>query len=102
MLFANAIRNSVLTLRTRSTSAQPAVSNALRNPPRSRLLSTGVSVEEASGGVVALLVAVGTTFGTYMIADFLSNFLQHPTQKVCVECDNRRDKGALKAKDAHI
>jgi len=26
--------------------------------------------------------AVATTFGTYMMADFLSNFIQHPTQKV--------------------
>ena len=26
--------------------------------------------------------AVGTTFGTYVTADFLSNFIQHPTQKV--------------------
>lgn len=26
--------------------------------------------------------AVGTTFVTYMLADFLSNFIQHPTQKV--------------------
>jgi hypothetical protein len=26
--------------------------------------------------------AVATTFGTYMLADFLSNFIQHPTQKV--------------------
>jgi hypothetical protein len=25
---------------------------------------------------------VGTTFGTYMLADFLSNFIQHPAQKV--------------------
>jgi hypothetical protein len=28
------------------------------------------------------LSAVGMTFGTYMCADFLSNFIQHPTQKV--------------------
>jgi hypothetical protein len=34
---------------------------------------------EAAGG---LLAAMGTTFATYMIADFLSNFIQHPTQKV--------------------
>jgi hypothetical protein len=27
--------------------------------------------------------AVATTFGTYMLADFLSNFIQHPNQKVC-------------------
>lgn len=30
----------------------------------------------------SLITAVGTTFGTYMIADFLSNFIQHPTQKM--------------------
>lgn len=29
--------------------------------------------------------AVGTTFGTYCVADFLSNFIQHPTQKVRVK-----------------
>ena len=46
-----------------------------------QLMSTGVPVEEVSGGG-ALLTAVGTTFVTYMTADFLSNFLQHPTQKV--------------------
>lgn len=37
------------------------------------------SEEGASGGLV---LAVGTTFVTYMTADFLSNFIQHPTQKV--------------------
>jgi hypothetical protein len=26
--------------------------------------------------------AVATTFGTYMIADYLSNYIQHPTQKM--------------------
>ena len=30
----------------------------------------------------SLAKAVGTTFGTYMIADYLSNFLQHPTQQM--------------------
>lgn len=30
----------------------------------------------------SLARAIGTTFGTYMIADFLSNFIQHPTQKM--------------------
>jgi len=29
-----------------------------------------------------MIAALGTTFGTYMTADFLSNFLQHPTQKM--------------------
>lgn len=32
--------------------------------------------------VPALAKAVGTTFGTYMMADFLSNFIQHPTQQM--------------------
>lgn len=31
---------------------------------------------------MSLAKAVGTTFGTYMIADYLSNYLQHPTQKM--------------------
>ena len=31
---------------------------------------------------MSLAAAVGTTFGTYMVADFLSNFIQHPTQKM--------------------
>lgn len=30
--------------------------------------------------VPSLAKAVGTTFGTYMIADYLSNYIQHPTQ----------------------
>lgn len=33
-----------------------------------------------SSAVPTLAKAVGTTFGTYMVADYLSNFLQHPTQ----------------------
>lgn len=38
------------------------------------------SVEEAPGG--GLVAGVATTFVTYMVADYLSNFIQHPTQKV--------------------
>lgn len=45
-----------------------------------RFMST--SAQEASGGAGALATAVGTTFVTYMTADFLSNFIQHPTQQV--------------------
>lgn len=65
MLFANAFRG----LRGTAT----------------RKLSTTVApptevVAAASG--TSLAVAVATTFGTYMLADTLSNFLQHPTQKV--------------------
>ena len=44
-----------------------------------RKMTTNVPTEDAGAG---LLTAVGTTFFTYMTADFLSNFLQHPTQKV--------------------
>eukprot|EP00527_Entomoneis_sp_CCMP2396_P002697 CAMPEP_0198142142 /NCGR_PEP_ID=MMETSP1443-20131203/5022_1 /TAXON_ID=186043 /ORGANISM="Entomoneis sp., Strain CCMP2396" /LENGTH=235 /DNA_ID=CAMNT_0043805099 /DNA_START=55 /DNA_END=762 /DNA_ORIENTATION=+ len=49
-----------------------------------RSMSGGVKVEEAAegNGSLALVAAVGTTFATYMTADFLSNFLQHPTQKM--------------------
>ena len=48
-----------------------------------RVMTTGVPAEEASSaGLGALVAAVGTTFGTYMLADFLSNFIQHPTQLV--------------------
>lgn len=60
-------------------------SHAFRGLLGRRSLSTGVPVEEVvSSGAGALVAAVGTTFGTYMLADFLSNFLQHPTQKVRV------------------
>ena len=61
-------------------------SNALKGlrGTASRLSSRKMStVEEAqSGAGSGLAVAVATTFGTYMLADTLSNFLQHPTQKV--------------------
>ena len=54
----------------------------VRAPPlASKKLSTA-PVEEASSS--GLVTAVATTFGTYMLADFLSNFLQHPTQKVSI------------------
>ncbi|GAX10077.1 hypothetical protein FisN_2Lh346 [Fistulifera solaris] len=36
----------------------------------------------SSSGNGALVAAVGTTFVTYMTADFLSNFIQHPTQQM--------------------
>jgi len=47
-----------------------------------RFKTTKVDESAPAAGAGALVAAVGTTFGTYMIADFLSNFLQHPTQKV--------------------
>jgi hypothetical protein len=40
------------------------------------------AVEEVGGGAGGLAAAVGTTFVTYMAADYLSNYIQHPTQKV--------------------
>jgi hypothetical protein len=39
--------------------------------------------EEAASTGGPLITGVAVTFGTYMMADFLSNFIQHPTQKVC-------------------
>mmetsp|Transcript_27042 Transcript_27042/g.45051 ORF Transcript_27042/g.45051 Transcript_27042/m.45051 type:complete len:231 (+) Transcript_27042:125-817(+) len=53
----------------------------LASPMRvaSRKLTT--SAEESPGGG-ALMAGVATTFATYMAADFLSNFIQHPTQKM--------------------
>jgi hypothetical protein len=47
-------------------------------------LSSGdaVSSKNATSAASGLIAAVGTTFGTYMLADFLSNFIQHPTQTV--------------------
>ena len=59
--------------------------NLSRNMARrakSTTSSTAAASEGSSVGAGGLVVAVGTTFGTYMIADFLSNFIQHPTQKV--------------------
>ena len=41
-----------------------------------------VATEAESAAAGGLVAAVATTFGTYMCADFLSNFIQHPTQKV--------------------
>lgn len=45
-----------------------------------RKMST--SAEVPGGGAGALMAGVTTTFFTYMTADFLSNFIQHPTQKM--------------------
>lgn len=50
-----------------------------------RFKSSSAGEESESAFAAA---AVGTTFVTYMLADFLSNFIQHPTQKV------RSNKGA--------
>ncbi|GKY96611.1 hypothetical protein MPSEU_000620700 [Mayamaea pseudoterrestris] len=47
---------------------------------RSKRLSSSTASEASSSS--SLIMAVTATFGTYMLADFLSNFLQHPTQKL--------------------
>lgn len=57
-----------------------AAFSSLGRRGKSTTADGGEVVSAASTG--ALLAAVGTTFVTYMTADFLSNFLQHPTQKV--------------------
>lgn len=46
--------------------------------------SAGKTEEAAGGGEESAfaIAAMGTTFATYMLADFLSNFIQHPTQKM--------------------
>jgi hypothetical protein len=63
-----------------------AASNFLRNVSK-RAKSTLSGGEHAGGssesaGAAGLVAAIGTTFFTYMLADTLSNFIQHPTQKV--------------------
>jgi Na+-translocating ferredoxin:NAD+ oxidoreductase RnfE subunit len=47
-----------------------------------RAMSTGGMADGGGAAAGGLVAAVGTTFVTYMTADFLSNFLQHPTQRV--------------------
>jgi hypothetical protein len=49
-----------------------------------RAMSTGGMADGGGAAAGGLAAAVGTTFVTYMAADFLSNFLQHPTQRVSV------------------
>lgn len=49
---------------------------------RTMMTDAPVGASSSAGGNGALVGAVGTTFVTYMCADFLSNFLLHPTQKV--------------------
>jgi hypothetical protein len=66
MLFRNAFKG----LRLRGTASRLS----------SRKMSTVEGAESGAGS--GLAVAVVTTFGTYMMADTLSNFIQHPTQKV--------------------
>jgi hypothetical protein len=73
---------------TKMLFTKAATSNFLRSVSKraKSTLSGGEQVagssEKASSAATGLVAAVGTTFGTYMLADFLSNFIQHPTQKV--------------------
>jgi hypothetical protein len=60
--------------------------NLSRHVARRAKSTTTSAASEGSAASGGLVIAVGTTFGTYMIADFLSNFIQHPTQKVSY-CD---------------
>ena len=77
MLFSNACTSSLL---SRSNNVVRLM--ARRSIPK-RGKADVTSSGEATSGNEGLLAAVGVTFGTYMIADFLSNFIQHPTQQVC-------------------
>jgi DNA-binding transcriptional LysR family regulator len=52
-----------------------------------RAKSTSAGAEEAVASGGSIVGAVATTFGTYCLADFLSNFIQHPTQKVSYTFD---------------
>jgi hypothetical protein len=51
---------------------------------RASMTTGGMADGGGAAGGGGLAAAVGTTFVTYMAADFLSNFLQHPTQRVSV------------------
>jgi hypothetical protein len=53
-----------------------------RNSLARRAKSSSSSNEEAASDGGSLIAGVAATFGTYMMADFLSNFIQHPSQKV--------------------
>ena len=57
-------------------------SRSLLNGAFRRFKSTSAGAGEPAGESAFAVAAVGTTFATYMLADFLSNFIQHPTQKV--------------------
>ncbi|KAL3757482.1 hypothetical protein ACHAWU_006689 [Discostella pseudostelligera] len=65
-------------LYSRAATSILGVSKNLARRAKSTSTSAASSEEAASGN---LAVAVATTFGTYMLADFLSNFIQHPIQK---------------------
>jgi hypothetical protein len=63
-------------------------SRSLFNGAARRFKSTSAGESAGEQASVFVASAMGTTFATYMMADFLSNFLQHPTQKVCWLYDN--------------
>jgi hypothetical protein len=59
-----------------------AWTNLSRTAAGRRCMTTATDAAGGGAGTGALAAAAGTTFVTYVIADFLSNFLQHPTQLV--------------------
>lgn len=61
--------------------------SAFRRMNKSTSTKEAAAEAESSGAAGGLAAAVATTFGTYMCADFLSNFIQHPTQKVRTYCN---------------
>lgn len=75
MFFSKAAYNSLIT----RNAARRVVSKRFKADSS----SAGAAAESSSSGG-GLIAAMGVTFGTYMTADFLSNFLQHPTQSVSV------------------
>ena len=79
MLFAS--RATSLLTRSSLTRSSTLVTRTVNKRVKS---SSAAETEEAASSGGSLVAAVATTFGTYCLADFLSNFLQHPTQKVCV------------------
>jgi hypothetical protein len=64
--------------------SRASTSSLVKNFAR-RAKSSGAGAEETAAAGGGLAAAVATTFGTYMLADFLSNFIQHPTQKVSTD-----------------
>jgi DNA-binding transcriptional LysR family regulator len=60
-----------------------------------RAKSSSSSNEEAASAGGSLFAGVAATFGTYMAADFLSNFIQHPTQKVRVRVSSAAFQSVL-------
>jgi len=61
---------------------KPISRSFVRNNSTSKSKAAIEEATEASSDGGGVAVAVATTFGTYMLADFLSNFIQHPTQNM--------------------